>query len=57
VNLDTQGQPPILLLNHPALSSSPQNVEYGIDDYGGDTEDRFVRGVQCLTTRLRRSCS
>jgi hypothetical protein len=36
MNLDTQGQPPILLLNHPALSSSPQNVEYGIDDYGGD---------------------
>jgi hypothetical protein len=37
VNLDTQGQEPLLLLNHPATSGSPSNLEYGIDDFGGDT--------------------
>ena len=36
-NLDTQGQPPLLLLNHPNTSGSPRNLEYGIDDFGGDT--------------------
>jgi hypothetical protein len=36
-NLDTQGQPPLLLLNHPTTSGSPRNLEYGIDDFGGDT--------------------
>jgi hypothetical protein len=35
-HLDTQGQPPLLLLNHPATSSSPASREYGIDDYDGD---------------------
>lgn len=35
-NLDTQGQPPLLLLNHPATSNSPIDVEYGIDDFDGD---------------------
>jgi hypothetical protein len=34
--VDTQGRPPLLLLNHPATSGSPGNLEYGIDDYGGD---------------------
>jgi hypothetical protein len=36
-NLDTQGQAPLLLLNHPSTSGSPRNLEYGIDDFGGDT--------------------
>ena len=36
-NLDTQGQAPLLLLNHPSTSDSPRNLEYGIDDFGGDT--------------------
>lgn len=31
--LDSQGQPPILLLNHPSTSSSPNDREYGRDDY------------------------
>jgi Lamin Tail Domain len=35
-HLDTQGQEPLLLLNHPSTSGSPRNLEYGIDDYGGD---------------------
>ncbi len=35
-NLDTQGREPLLLLNHPANGTSPQNLEYGIDDFGGD---------------------
>ncbi|WP_422358881.1 CehA/McbA family metallohydrolase [Reichenbachiella sp.] len=33
---DSQGDKPILLLNHPATSSSPNYKEYGIDDYSGD---------------------
>jgi hypothetical protein len=37
LNLDTQGQQPLLLLNHPATSDSPSHLEYGIDDYDGDT--------------------
>src|SRR5262245_34330889 len=36
-NLDTQGQEPLLLLNHPSTAGSPPNLEYGIDDYHGDT--------------------
>jgi hypothetical protein len=36
-NVDTQGQAPLLLLNHPNTSGSPRNLEYGIDDFGGDT--------------------
>ena len=36
-NVDTQGQEPLLLLNHPNTSGSPRNLEYGIDDFGGDT--------------------
>ena len=36
-NLDTQGQAPLLLLNHPNTSNSPRHLEYGIDDFGGDT--------------------
>lgn len=35
-NLDTQGQQPLLLLNHPATSDSPKASEYGIDDFSGD---------------------
>ncbi len=35
-NLDTQGQVPLLLLNHPATGDSPNDLEYGIDDFGGD---------------------
>ena len=34
---DTQGQEPLLLLNHPATGDSPKHLEYGIDDFGGDT--------------------
>lgn len=30
---DSQGKAPILLLNHPATSSSPNNLEYGKDDF------------------------
>lgn len=30
-HLDSQGNPAIMLLNHPAQSSSPNNREYGID--------------------------
>jgi len=33
---DSQGQPPILLLNHPATGDSPNSKEYGIDDFPGD---------------------
>ncbi len=33
VRRDSQGQPPIVLLNHPAQSSSPNDREYGIDDF------------------------
>jgi len=36
-NLDTQGQEPLLLLNHPDTGDSPDAKEYGIDDYKGDT--------------------
>lgn len=30
---DSQGQPPILLLNHPTIPGSTHDEEYGIDDY------------------------
>lgn len=33
---DSQGEPPLLLLNHPAQSSSPNSKEYGIDDLPSD---------------------
>ena len=36
-HLDTMGQEPLLLLNHPATSNSPRNREYGIDDFDHDT--------------------
>ena len=42
MNLDTQGQEPIVLLNHPTTSDSPQSLEYGIDDYDGDTAPWLV---------------
>ncbi|MEK6688697.1 MAG: lamin tail domain-containing protein, partial [Gemmatimonadota bacterium] len=32
-HLDSQNRPAILLLNHPAISSSPNEVEYGRDDF------------------------
>ena len=32
---DDQGQPALLLLNHPATSNSPTHLEYGLDDFGG----------------------
>lgn len=32
-HLDSQNLPAIVLLNHPAQSSSPNSKEYGIDDY------------------------
>jgi hypothetical protein len=32
-HLDSQNQPAILLLNHPSISSSPNDVEYGRDDF------------------------
>jgi hypothetical protein len=32
-HLDSQNQPAIVLLNHPAQSSSPNSKEYGLDDY------------------------
>jgi hypothetical protein len=32
-HLDSQGQPAIMLLNHPSISGCDNNVEYGIDDY------------------------
>jgi hypothetical protein len=35
-HLDTLGLPPLLLLNHPATSSSNASLEYGLDDYNGD---------------------
>jgi hypothetical protein len=38
MNLDTQGQEPVVLLNHPATSGSPRDREYGIDDFEGDVE-------------------
>ena len=34
LNLDTQGQPPLLLLNHPMLG--PNDLEYGIDDFADE---------------------
>ncbi|MFQ5962675.1 MAG: CehA/McbA family metallohydrolase [Candidatus Scalinduaceae bacterium] len=36
-HLDSQGQPALILLNHPAQSSSPNDKEYGIDDFGSFT--------------------
>lgn len=36
-NLDTQGEEPLLLLNHPATGDSPNTAEYGIDDFNGDS--------------------
>jgi hypothetical protein len=38
VHLDTQGEQPLLLLNHPDTGESPDDREYGIDDYGGDRD-------------------
>ena len=32
-HLDSQNRPAILLLNHPSISSSPNDVEYGRDDF------------------------
>lgn len=32
-HLDSQNQPALMLLNHPATSKSPQSKEYGIDDF------------------------
>ena len=32
-HLDEQNQPALMLLNHPATSSSPNNLEYGRDDF------------------------
>lgn len=37
-NPDSTGSPPVLLLNHPATSSSPNDKEYGRDDFGSDSE-------------------
>ena len=39
-HLDSQGEPALLLLNHPAQSRSPNNIEYGIDDYDTFSEWR-----------------
>lgn len=40
-NPDSQGEPALLLLNHPAQSSSPNALEYGIDDF--DTVEEWRR--------------
>ncbi len=32
-HLDSEGKPALMLLNHPAIGSSPSNKEYGIDDF------------------------
>lgn len=32
-HFDSQNAPPLMLLNHPATSKSPQSKEYGIDDF------------------------
>jgi hypothetical protein len=37
---DSQGQPAIMLLNHPSISSCPNNVEYGIDDFTNQADWR-----------------
>ena len=35
---DAQGRLPLMLLNHPSISSSPNNLEYGRDDYADFNE-------------------
>ena len=37
-NLDSEGLPPLLQLNHPWSSSSPNDIEYGRDDFQSDAE-------------------
>jgi hypothetical protein len=39
-NLDSESKPAIVLLNHPSISSCPNEVEYGIDDYNSVVEWR-----------------
>lgn len=39
-HLDTSGEQALLLMNHPATSSSPDNLEYGMDDFGSAGEWR-----------------
>lgn len=34
LHLDAQGKLPLILLNHPATGGSPNNIEYGRDDFG-----------------------
>ena len=53
-NLDSTGQQAIVLLNHPTLSKSPNDIEYGRDDFGGDvpkwiaTLDKVARLINMI---------
>jgi len=47
-HLDTTGQPGILLLNHPAQSDSPNEIEYGRDDFPD-----MPTWIQALDSRAR----
>jgi len=38
INRDSTGQEAILLFHHPAQSDSPNNIEYGRDDFSGVSE-------------------
>jgi hypothetical protein len=35
---DSEGEPPILLLNHPSIAKSPAWKEYGRDDFSGEAD-------------------
>jgi len=38
-NPDSAGKPPIIMFNHPKNTSTIQNQEYGLDDFGGNQEE------------------
>lgn len=37
-NLDSAGQPAIMMFNHPKNTTTIQELEYGLDDFGGDQD-------------------
>lgn len=41
-NLDSAGQPAIMMFNHPKNTTTIQELEYGLDDFGGD-QDVWLR--------------
>jgi hypothetical protein len=51
-HLDSAGLPAILLLNHPAQSSSPNAKEYGIDDFPTATAWRNALGAHAALINI-----